>query len=537
MAEVYAARVRGEAGFQKLVAVKRMLPQLADDEEFVSMFLDEARLAANINSPNCVHTLDLGRAEDGSLYIVMELVVGVTLARILRLCVRERRAPPLEVAVDLLCQAAQGLHDAHEATTPVGAPLQIVHRDVSPQNVLVGVDGRVRLTDFGVARAVLRRTETVAGRIKGKFAYCSPEQLMGRELDRRSDVFALGVVAWEFLAGQRLFVGEHPMETMERVRSMPIPAVHQLRADVPREVSVAIARALERNPARRTPTAQELAVQLRAAVRGRAPAATKEAVAGFVESAGGEALEKIRANIRLALSDETALSSLPDVGADLTLTPTGAHSAVKTIALERDTTDPTSTTGTLPQDPDASVPSALAGPGGLLPGVGRPEPPRRSALPMVVGLLLAIALAAAGGLAVWAWTGMTAPEPVVTPLALPPAPPEEPAAVAGEEPAAADPSAEPGAGVEAPVVESGVQPRAGRTGRRAHRRRRTDPQPAMETVPEPVAASVMEPVVSEMRVERDPRAGRTSPTMASTPSMRGGLVGVDAFDRDVARMN
>lgn len=150
----------GEAGFQKLVAVERMLPHLADDREFVTRFLDEARVAAHIGSPHVVATHDLGRAEDGSLYIAMEPVVGVTLSRVLRNQVRRRAEVPIGVVLELLRRTALGLHDAHEATTPAGAPLQIVHRDVSPQNILVGVDGRVRLTGFGVARAVLRMTET-----------------------------------------------------------------------------------------------------------------------------------------------------------------------------------------------------------------------------------------------------------------------------------------------------------------------------------------------------------------------------------------
>ena len=177
MAEVYAARVVGEGGFEKLVAVKRMLPTLAEDEEFVQMFLDEARVAANISNAHVVQTLDLGRDSTGALYIVMDLVVGVTLSRILKEAAKVRRAIPVDMAVELLAQAASGLHAAHDATTPVGEPLHIIHRDVSPQNILVGVDGRVRITDFGVARAVARATQTQAGRIKGKFAYCSPEQL------------------------------------------------------------------------------------------------------------------------------------------------------------------------------------------------------------------------------------------------------------------------------------------------------------------------------------------------------------------------
>ena len=311
MAEVFAARVRGEAGFQKLVALKRMLPTLADDEEFVSMFLDEARVAANISSPNCVQTLDLGRDKDGALFIVMELVVGVTLSRIVKEAKKARGAVPVGMAVELIAQAAEGLHAAHEAHTPDGQALEIVHRDVSPQNILVGVDGRARLTDFGVARAVLRMTKTDAGRIKGKFAYCSPEQLKFDAVDRRSDVFSLGVVAWEAFAGQRLFVADHPLAIMERVQSMPVPDLTQVRERVPKEVSDVVLWALSRNPDERPPTAYDFAENLRRAARkAGVDLPMQSEVGSFVKAAGGKALNKIRDNIRKALS--SSASEFPD---------------------------------------------------------------------------------------------------------------------------------------------------------------------------------------------------------------------------------
>ncbi|MBZ0119946.1 MAG: serine/threonine protein kinase, partial [Sandaracinaceae bacterium] len=226
MAEVYAARSRGEAGFQKLVALKRMLHHLTDDERFVTMFMDEGRLAANITSPHVVSTMDLGRADDGSLYLVMELVVGTTLSTLLRNAARAGGGIPIDIGVELLAQAAQGLHDAHEARTPFGAPLHIVHRDISPQNILVGTDGRARITDFGVARAIMRRTKTSTGEFKGKLSYFSPEQCADRNLDRRSDIFSLGVVAWETLTTRRLFHAENPLAVLERVTRMPIPAAN-----------------------------------------------------------------------------------------------------------------------------------------------------------------------------------------------------------------------------------------------------------------------------------------------------------------------
>ncbi|MEM9188381.1 MAG: protein kinase [Myxococcota bacterium] len=423
MAEVYAARVRGEAGFQKLVAVKRMLPQLADDEEFVTMFLDEARVAAHINSPNCVATQDLGRADDGSLYIVMELVVGVTLARILKWSVRARQPIPVGLAVELLGQAAHGLHDAHVATTPLGAPLQIVHRDVSPQNVLVGVDGRVRLTDFGVARAVLRVTQTQAGRIKGKFAYCSPEQLSGKGVDQRSDVFSLGVVAWELFAGQRLFVAEHPLETMDRVRSMPIPAVSQIRGDVPEAVSNVVAAALSRDLDKRIPTAHEFDERIRAAAQDAGiPIPERSHLTRFIQAAGGESLHKVRENIKLALSNRGETG--PPIGAagepEQVLTPSGVQPSIQTVDDEAsDPTDPT-TGAHQPRSPDAdaSVPSLAAHPSSLLPPsepVPELAPPRKNGALVAIAAALGL-VAVVAAIAVVATSDDPAPaEPISTP--------------------------------------------------------------------------------------------------------------------------
>ena len=309
MAEVWAARVRGEAGFQKLVAIKRMLPNLAEDEDFVAMFLDEARVAANIASPHVVQTLDLGRDDEGALYIVMELIVGVTLGRVLKAATKARRVVPLGMGVELLAQSAHGLHDAHEASTPLGEHLEIVHRDISPQNILLGVDGRARITDFGVAKAVMRLTQTDAGRIKGKFAYCSPEQLTNPNLDRRSDVFSLGIVAWETLCGQRLFSADHPLETMKRVQEMPIPAVHQIRTRVPQKVSDVVAWALERDPDKRPATAAAFGDALRDAVREVEAPPDARALAAFVKAAGGESLTQMRKNIQETLTS----GSLPYV--------------------------------------------------------------------------------------------------------------------------------------------------------------------------------------------------------------------------------
>ena len=291
MAEVHVARMVGEGGFEKLVAIKRMLPSLAADERFVGMFLDEGRVAANISSPNVVATLDLGRADDDSLYLVMELVVGVALSTLRA----ANPAPmPVDLATEIIAQAALGLHDAHEARTAYGEWLAIVHRDVSPQNILVDVAGRVRITDFGVARAIERVTRTESGEVKGKLAYFAPEQARAKPLDRRADVFALGIVAWELLTGRRLFAGESPADTVIRVLEMPVPRVDEIRPEVPAALADAVARALDRDVYARTETAGALAKELRAAV----PAVSPSDLGALVRERGGEALRRIERGIR-----------------------------------------------------------------------------------------------------------------------------------------------------------------------------------------------------------------------------------------------
>lgn len=296
MAEVFAARLRGPAGFEKLVAVKRLLPELADDH-FVTMFLDEARLAAHISSPHVVQTLELGRADDdGALYIVMELVVGVTLYDLAVAVIDgSLGALPVPVVAEILSQSARGLDDAHNATTPTGQQLHVIHRDISPQNILVGADGRVRVTDFGIARAVMRSTQTQAGQLKGKVAYVSPEQAKGKALDRRSDVFSLGVVAWECLTGRSLFNTGDPIETLDRVKELRIPNPKELRPDCPDELATAVLWALARDPEQRCPNAARFARALTDAVPERP---SKRKLAAFVQEHAGEALETIQKRIK-----------------------------------------------------------------------------------------------------------------------------------------------------------------------------------------------------------------------------------------------
>ena len=298
MAEVYAARALGEAGFQKLVALKRMRPELAEDARFVTMFLDEGRVAANITSPNVVSTLDLGRAEDNSLYLVMELVVGVSLAVLAQETLQMGERVPVPLAVAILAQAANGLHDAHEATSPTGEPLGIVHRDCSPHNVIVDVHGVVKITDFGIAKALERQTQSHAGEMKGKLSYLSPEQARGRPVDRRSDIFILGIDAWELLTHRQLFEAASPLEALSKVANMAIPRPDEVDPRVPGAVADAVMQALERDPDQRFATAAAFNNALIHALGGRLP--PRAEIGAFVRAHGGPALLHVENGIREA---------------------------------------------------------------------------------------------------------------------------------------------------------------------------------------------------------------------------------------------
>ena len=208
MATVHYGRLLGPVGFSRTVAIKRLHTQFARDPEFVSMFLDEARLAARIRHPNVVPTLDVV-ATDGELFLVMEYVPGESLAKLVRTAAGLGTVIPPRIVSAIVCGLLRGLHAAHEATNERGEPLGIVHRDVSPQNVLVGIDGQSRVLDFGVAKAAGRLQTTRDGKLKGKLAYMSPEQLRGKAIDRRTDVFAASTVLWEALSGRRLFRGDN----------------------------------------------------------------------------------------------------------------------------------------------------------------------------------------------------------------------------------------------------------------------------------------------------------------------------------------
>jgi serine/threonine-protein kinase len=217
MAEVYLARRAGPHGFQKTVAVKRILPQFARDPDFVAMFVDEARVCARLGHPNIVQTFDFGE-QDGELYMAMEYVDGTTGARLIRAAAGQAEEVPLDACIHIVLSILHALEYAHSARDDDGKPLSLVHRDVSPGNVLIDRTGAVKLTDFGIARAAEIERRTDAGQLKGKLGYMSPEQVVGRELDARSDIFTLGIVFAEMMILRPLFSGGKELDVLLRIR-------------------------------------------------------------------------------------------------------------------------------------------------------------------------------------------------------------------------------------------------------------------------------------------------------------------------------
>ncbi|MCA9676988.1 MAG: serine/threonine protein kinase, partial [Myxococcales bacterium] len=281
MAELYLARATGIEGFEKLVALKRILPQNAENDDFVRMFLDEARLSATIQHANVAQVYDIGRCDDG-LFFTMEYVHGEDLRTLMQTLAKRGRSFPLEHALAAVIGACAGLHAAHERRGPDGRPLGIVHRDVSPSNVLVSYDGCVKLIDFGIAKAQRRQTETRAGTLKGKIAYMSPEQCMGVDLDRRSDVFSLGVVLYELTTGVRLFPVENEYAALRQIVDQDAPPPSRRKQGYPPELEQIVLRALRRDRAERYASAEELQLDLEQFVRTRGLAVSSAQLGYFM---------------------------------------------------------------------------------------------------------------------------------------------------------------------------------------------------------------------------------------------------------------
>lgn len=261
MAEVWKGKASSLQGFDKIVAIKRVLPQLSKNDKFIQMFLDEAKLSLYLNHANIVQTFDIGKA-DQSYFIVMEWIDGANLKGILEIAAERGFRVPREQAVFIAIEMCKGLSHAHNRKDPDGKPLNIVHRDISPPNVLISREGEIKLVDFGLAKAASQAVFTDPGIVKGKFAYLSPEAALGQPVDFRTDVFATGIVLWEMLTGRRLFDGKNDLETVKMVRAAEIPSLASMGVEAEPQLEGILRRALARDPHQRYQSSEQLGHEL-----------------------------------------------------------------------------------------------------------------------------------------------------------------------------------------------------------------------------------------------------------------------------------
>jgi serine/threonine-protein kinase len=297
MGAVYLARLGGAGGFQRLYAVKRLHDHLAKNNDFVSMFLDEARLAARIHHPNVVPIVEIG-VTDTARYLVMEYIEGDTAWHLYNRAVKTGRNVPPRVSLRIALDCLAGLHAAHEMMDDDGEPLDLVHRDVSPHNILVGIDGVSRITDFGIARAATRLAVTQSGQLKGKLAYMAPEQARSEVVDRRADVFSMGICLWEMLAEKRLFKAEFEAETLNRLLYEPIPSLRSIVPSTPVEIEAVCVKALTRDPDKRFATAAEFADALEQAAKAFDLIGTRREVSACVDEILATDLAERRAAVK-----------------------------------------------------------------------------------------------------------------------------------------------------------------------------------------------------------------------------------------------
>ncbi len=316
-AEIYLARIGGAAGFEKYVVVKCLHDHLADDMEFVKMFLDEARLAAHLDHSNIVQTMELGE-HNNRYYMVMEFLGGLSLAMVVR------RAPerlaggrlPVPLVLNIMAQACAGLHYAHERAIN-GKVLNIVHRDISPQNLVISFEGVVKVVDFGIAKAEMRETQTRSGTIKGKFAYMSPEQCVANNVDRRTDVFALGVITHELLTGGRLFKRNSPYETYQAVIDCNVPPPSKLNVELDPAIDAIVMRALAKEKENRYPTAEAFGDALAGYLHHRGKGSGPSDVARFFETSFIQEIEEHGARMRELIEGRADVAEVvPNWGAE-----------------------------------------------------------------------------------------------------------------------------------------------------------------------------------------------------------------------------
>jgi serine/threonine protein kinase len=263
MAELYRAKRIGVAGFEKLLVIKKILPHLSLHEEFVSMFINEAKIAAQLTHTNIAQIFDLGKIED-SYYIAMEYVWGKDLKAVLKKGKEKKLPVSMEHALQIVSKACAALDYAHKKKDLKGHELNLIHRDVSPQNIIISYEGDVKIVDFGIAKAASKTSDTRTGVLKGKIAYMSPEQAWGRPIDRRSDIFSLGIVLYELLTGEMLFKGDTDLNTLEKVRDAKVIPPTKFNKEIPMEIENILLKALAKEPQERYQSASEMQNDLEA---------------------------------------------------------------------------------------------------------------------------------------------------------------------------------------------------------------------------------------------------------------------------------
>ena len=364
MAEVFRAKAFGVEGFERLVAVKRILPNIAEDKEFIRMFIEEAKLAVQLNHANIAQIFDLG-VVDGSYYIALEHVHGRDLRAMFDRCRQLGDAMPVSQACFAIMKVCEGLDYAHNKRDQSGRELSLVHRDVSPQNVLVSFEGEVKLIDFGIAKAAVKGSKTQAGILKGKFGYMSPEQVRGIPVDRRSDVFSCGIVLYELLTGERLFVGESDFSTLEKVRNVEILPPSTYNRRIPDELERIVLKALAKDPEERYQNAIDLHDELQAFVYTAGEFYSRKDLAGWMKKTFGREIE-----------EETAkLESYRQLKAPVAPMDEGVSARNNTGAVATISRPPS---GTRPPTAAASPMARKSSPSGPNKAPAPPPPPRSS---------------------------------------------------------------------------------------------------------------------------------------------------------------
>jgi eukaryotic-like serine/threonine-protein kinase len=309
MATIHLGRLVGPEGFARTVAIKRLHPHLVDDQDLRAMLIDEAHLASRVRHPNVVSIVDVAEAET-ELLLVMDFVQGESLAAMLAHGDASRRPVPPAIACGIAVGVLRGLHSAHEVTGSDGSPLHLVHRDVSPSNVLVGTDGVARVLDFGIARAAVRLSKTREGTLKGKLAYIAPEVLRGGVATRHADIYATGIVLWEMLTGRRLFAGEDDVAVVEQILTNLVAPPSRYAPEVPDGLDAVVLRALRADASARFGTAREMADALERAAR----AASAQEIAAFVLETAGAAIASREARVRQVEAYGATPASLTGAG-------------------------------------------------------------------------------------------------------------------------------------------------------------------------------------------------------------------------------